>query len=75
MLNFSNLGKAKNWFHIDCLFESFKKARATTKKIESIDDIDGIDILTEEERDEILQKIYSTTGEKPKKNEVICNFV
>lgn len=50
-------GKMKSWHHIDCLFEIFSKQRQTTKRIESLDDIEGWDKLKDEDRDYILEKI------------------
>lgn len=45
----------KLWYHTDCLFESFKRARATTKKIEDPEqDIENWDDVEEEDRKKIL---------------------
>ncbi|XP_055381243.1 DNA ligase 3 [Condylostylus longicornis] len=63
---FSDEGLVKQWYHTNCLFESFKKARATTKKIDCIDDIDGWDELSEEHKDIIIEKINSFSGALPK---------
>jgi len=31
----------KMYYHVECLFDTFSRARSTTKTIESVDDIDG----------------------------------
>lgn len=48
-------GKMPAWYHVNCLFEAFKKQRATTPKIENIDDIDGYENLSDSEIEEILK--------------------
>lgn len=30
-------GMMKNWHHVKCLFDAFKKAKATTKKIDDVE--------------------------------------
>lgn len=61
----------RHWYHIDCLFESFTKQRATTKKIESASDIFGWETLNADVQDRILQKIQQSggSGERPKAKE------
>lgn len=54
----------KHWHHIDCLFEAFKTQKATTKKIDSVEDIDGFEFLTTEEQDDILEKLFQATGKR-----------
>jgi hypothetical protein len=49
--------KQNDWFHLDCIFESLAKARATTKKITSSEDLQGFDQLSEADQDFILKKI------------------
>ncbi|BES96201.1 DNA ligase [Nesidiocoris tenuis] len=46
----------KAWHHLDCMFLVFSKQRATTAKIESVDDIGGWDLLSKEDQEEILAK-------------------
>ena len=41
----------KSFFHAQCLFESFEKARATTKIIECSSDVDGFSALEVEDKD------------------------
>ncbi|KAF2900759.1 hypothetical protein ILUMI_05427 [Ignelater luminosus] len=50
-------GKMKNWHHLDCIFEQFLKQRVTTKRIESPNDVDGWDDLSEEDKKEISKRI------------------
>lgn len=60
-------GTIKQWHHIPCMFEVFKKQRATTKKIESPDEIGGWETLNETDKQEIvsyfspeLKKVFNT---------------
>ena len=57
----------KNYFHIECLFESFKRARASTKKIEAIDDIENVDSISKADKNKIIEIIeQSSSGETAK---------
>ncbi|BFZ23274.1 hypothetical protein BsWGS_26312 [Bradybaena similaris] len=61
-------GDMKQWFHPKCIFETFVKARATTKKIEEPEDAEGFGDLNQEDKDLIKQLIedYQTqAGSKP----------
>ncbi|XP_030761984.1 DNA ligase 3 isoform X2 [Sitophilus oryzae] len=66
-------GKMKNWHHVDCLFDGFKKQRATTKRIESESDIIGLDALLDSDKELIREKInelhkfFGTTKKSPAK--------
>ncbi|XP_066248451.1 DNA ligase 3 [Euwallacea similis] len=68
-------GKMKNWHHVDCLFEVFKKQRVTTKRIESEDDIIGFDLLSDDNQLLIVEKIKvgnqlaGVSKKSPKKTE------
>lgn len=47
-------GDMKQWHHVNCIFETFKRARATTKKIEDpVDDIEGWENLEEDDQKKI----------------------
>lgn len=46
----------KQWFHPKCIFETFVRARATTKKIEDPDDAEGFHDLKQEDQD-VIQKL------------------
>ncbi|KAJ8931443.1 hypothetical protein NQ314_015627 [Rhamnusium bicolor] len=50
-------GKMKAWHHINCLFEQFLKQRATTKRISGPEDIDGWENLSEDEKNDILERV------------------
>ncbi|KAI4457498.1 dna ligase 1/3 family member [Holotrichia oblita] len=60
-------GKMRNCYHIDCMLEAFLKQRPTTKRIQSTDDIDGINDLSDEERKEIEEKIAESEANIRKK--------
>ncbi|GMT15078.1 hypothetical protein PFISCL1PPCAC_6375, partial [Pristionchus fissidentatus] len=64
----------KAYFHIKCLFETFQKARATTKVIDEPSDIEGFGDLGKEDKEEIvklideLEEMKTSKGSKtPKK--------
>ncbi|XP_041479664.1 DNA ligase 3-like [Lytechinus variegatus] len=50
-------GMMKNYFHINCMFETFVRARATTKKIEDPSDLDGFEKMEDEEKKLIRKNI------------------
>ena len=52
-----NGGEMKQYHHPICLFESFKKARATTKVIEDPGDLEGWDNIDEDNKASILKLI------------------
>nr|XP_024219376.1 DNA ligase 3 [Halyomorpha halys] len=65
-------GLIKMWHHLDCMFEVFAKQRASTAKIECVDDIGGWDQLSEEDQEEILKRLPESVraaGRKAKKPE------
>lgn len=45
----------KVWHHPKCMFETLARARATTKKIETPDDLEDFSILKETEKEEVRQ--------------------
>ena len=47
----------KQYYHIKCMFETFKRARATTKKIESSDDIEEFASIKDDDKKLILSCI------------------
>lgn len=49
------------WRIVICL-QVFSKQRATTAKIESVDDIGGWDLLSKEDQEEILAKFPNPDG-------------
>ena len=46
-------GEMKQYHHAECLFETFVKARATTKIIEELDDLQGFGDLEQADKDRI----------------------
>lgn len=69
--------KMKQWHHLPCLFESFINQRPTTKRLENIEEVDGVENLSEENQNELRQlieeseaKLKQKWGEKYKRAEV-----
>jgi DNA ligase-3 len=54
---FGGDGDMKQYYHIKCLFETFKRARKTTRKIESADDIEDFQSVTEADKKLIVSCI------------------
>lgn len=50
-------GDMKQWFHPACIFMTFERTRATTKKIEDPDDLEGFADLNQEDKDMVLTLI------------------
>ena len=50
-------GDMKQWYHPQCIFETFVRARAATKKIEDTDDLEGYDDLEPDDKDAISKLI------------------
>lgn len=48
-----------HWYHVDCLLASFKTQRASSKSIESLDDIQGWSALGDLDREAILEKLQA----------------
>jgi DNA ligase-3 len=57
----------KQYYHIKCLFETFKRAKATTRKIESADDIEDFKSIKEDDKKDILKLIDARNGETSSK--------
>ena len=53
----SDGGEMKLWHHVQCIFSTFERARATTKVIESPADLDGFSNLHNNDQEEIKQLI------------------
>ncbi|KAL3995433.1 DNA ligase I ATP-dependent (dnl1) family protein [Acanthocheilonema viteae] len=62
-----NPTEMKNYFHADCLFETLTRCRATTKVIDSPDDIDGWNAANDDDKETILEKIRSLSELRLKK--------
>lgn len=54
-------GDMKEWYHVKCIFEKLEKARATTKKIEDITDLEGWEELQDGEKELINKHISGKT--------------
>ena len=50
----------KAWYHAPCMFDSLQRARATTKKIERTDELEGFDIIRDEDKDKVKKMIEGT---------------
>ncbi|CAL9685126.1 unnamed protein product [Knipowitschia caucasica] len=64
-------GDMKEWYHVKCIFEKLERARATTKKIEDITDLEGWEELQDEDKDiinkhvaDLLTKINASPKKK-----------
>ncbi|NXK81933.1 DNLI3 ligase, partial [Amazona guildingii] len=67
-------GDMKEWYHVKCMFEKLDKARATTKKIEDITDLEGWEELQDAEKDLInkhISEANSKAGSTPKKKVIV----
>ena len=57
----------KHYHHPNCIFETFKKARATTKVIEDPSDLEGWQEVEQEDREGILKLIRENVRTSPTK--------
>ena len=64
---FSDNGDMKMYYHPKCIFETFKKARATTKVIEDPSDLEGWNEILQEDKEVILKLMKETERPSPKK--------
>ncbi|XP_025919524.1 DNA ligase 3 [Apteryx rowi] len=67
-------GDMKEWYHVKCMFEKLEKARATTKKIEDITDLEGWEELQDDEKELINKHISEATSKvasTPKKKATV----
>uniref|UniRef100_A0A8C1XE20 DNA ligase n=1 Tax=Cyprinus carpio TaxID=7962 RepID=A0A8C1XE20_CYPCA len=51
-------GEMKEWYHVKCIFEKLERARATTKKIDDITELEGWEELQDEDK-ELINKHVS----------------
>lgn len=56
-------GEMKEWYHVKCIFEKLERARATTKKIEDITELEGWEELQDEDKELINKHVSGTTAE------------
>ncbi|XP_076802197.1 DNA ligase 3-like [Clavelina lepadiformis] len=47
----------KQYHHIACMFEVFSRARATTKKVEDVSDLDGFADMNDDDKEDIKKRI------------------
>uniref|UniRef100_A0A286XGE9 DNA ligase n=1 Tax=Cavia porcellus TaxID=10141 RepID=A0A286XGE9_CAVPO len=67
-------GDMKEWYHIKCMFEKLERARATTKKIEDLTELEGWEELEDSEKEQITQHIADLSSKAagtPKKKAVV----
>ena len=50
-------GMMKEWYHMKCIFDKFSRARSTTKRIDSTDELDGFTNLEDEDKKSIEKLI------------------
>ncbi|XP_044532142.1 DNA ligase 3 [Gracilinanus agilis] len=55
-------GDMKEWYHIKCMFEKLERARATTKKIEDLTELEGWEELQDAEKDQISEHIAALSS-------------
>ena len=55
-------GEMRQWYHPQCMFETFLRARATTKKIEEPDDVEGFTDLDQEDKERLLKLMKGITN-------------
>ncbi|RXN22584.1 DNA ligase 3 [Labeo rohita] len=56
-------GEMKEWYHVKCIFEKLERARATTKKIEDITELEGWEEIQDEDK-ELINKHVSELAAK-----------
>ena len=64
---FSDDGEMKHYHHPACIFETFKKARATTKVIEDPSDLEGWQEVEEADKQAILKLMRENEKSSPTK--------
>ncbi|TRY62399.1 hypothetical protein DNTS_031814 [Danionella cerebrum] len=63
-------GEMKEWYHVKCIFEKLERARATTKKIEDLTELEGWEELQDEDKDLIkkhVSELAAKANSSPKK--------
>ncbi|CAJ1063237.1 DNA ligase 3 [Xyrichtys novacula] len=63
-------GEMKEWYHVKCIFEKLERARATTKKIEDITELEGWEELQDEDKELInkhVSDLMAKVNSSPKK--------
>uniref|UniRef100_A0A671QNQ9 DNA ligase n=1 Tax=Sinocyclocheilus anshuiensis TaxID=1608454 RepID=A0A671QNQ9_9TELE len=65
-------GEMKEWYHVKCIFEKLERARATTKKIDDITELEGWEELQDEDK-ELINKHVSANASPKKKAQAKLN--
>uniref|UniRef100_A0A673GPR0 DNA ligase n=1 Tax=Sinocyclocheilus rhinocerous TaxID=307959 RepID=A0A673GPR0_9TELE len=65
-------GEMKEWYHVKCIFEKLERARATTKKINDITELEGWEELQDEDK-ELINKHVSANASPKKKVQAKLN--
>ncbi|XP_014866438.1 PREDICTED: DNA ligase 3 isoform X3 [Poecilia mexicana] len=63
-------GEMKEWYHVKCIFEKLERARATTKKIEDLTELEGWEELQDEDKELInkhVSDLMAKVNASPKK--------
>ncbi|XP_056140714.1 DNA ligase 3 isoform X2 [Lampris incognitus] len=63
-------GEMKEWYHVKCMFEKLERARATTKKIEDITELEGWEELQDDDKELIskhVSDLMAKVNASPKK--------
>uniref|UniRef100_H3CY38 DNA ligase n=1 Tax=Tetraodon nigroviridis TaxID=99883 RepID=H3CY38_TETNG len=63
-------GEMKEWYHVKCIFEKLERARATTKKIEDLTELEGWEELQDEDKNlikEHISELMAKVNASPKK--------
>ncbi|XP_074528275.1 DNA ligase 3 [Halichoeres trimaculatus] len=63
-------GEMKEWYHVKCIFEKLERARATTKKIEDITELEGWEELQDQDKELInkhVSDLMAKVNASPKK--------
>lgn len=55
-------GEMKEWYHVKCIFEKLERARATTKKIEDLTELEGWEELQDEDKELIKKHVSGEQG-------------
>lgn len=61
-------GEMKMYHHVNCMFEVFSRARATTKKIEDPSDLEGFADMNDEEKAQIKKLIAELCAKQAEKS-------
>ncbi len=64
----NNDSDMKLYYHIECLFDTFKRVRANSKKIESPDDIEGFSKIQKSDQQSIIDLINLKSDKDSTKN-------